>query len=73
MSKITLHADPNCIHCLGSGEFEGDWVDYGSTRAQLPSEPCECILEQLPEDFDDWENVEIVGVEENWIEIDEGE
>ncbi len=42
----------NCETCHGEGFVSGDWVDYGSTKTQLPDEYCDCILEQLPEDYD---------------------
>lgn len=44
--------NPDCKSCHGEGWVEGDWVDYGSTRVQLPADFCDCVLEQLPEDFD---------------------
>lgn len=43
-----VQADPDCDACRGRGETY-DWVDYGSTRAQLPS-LCDCIAEQLTEE-----------------------
>jgi hypothetical protein len=40
----------NCKWCCGSG-IVYDSVPYGSTSADLDS-CCECIEEQVPEDFD---------------------
>lgn len=47
--KITPKVD--CKSCHGRGLVSGDWVDYGSTKAQLPDEYCDCVIEQLPEDY----------------------
>lgn len=44
--------EKDCNGCQGVGLVSGDWVDYGSTKTQLPDEYCNCVLEQLPEDYD---------------------
>ena len=55
--KVT--ANPNCKYCHGSGTVY-DTVPYGSTTASLPSN-CNCVEEQLPEEFDDQvDEVEVV-------------
>ncbi len=46
--KVTPLA--SCKFCRGSGTVY-DIVDWGSTTASMPSD-CECIDEQLPEEFD---------------------
>lgn len=62
----------DCNSCHGSGFVSGDWVDYGSTKTQLPDDFCDCILEQLPDDYDEKVEVNIVPIEidpklEKWI------
>ena len=49
---ITITPKISCPACHGDGYIEGDWVDYGSTKTQLPSDFCDCVFEQLPEDYD---------------------
>lgn len=49
---FNIYPKENCKSCYGTGFVSGDWVDYGSTKAQLPDEYCDCILDQLPEDYD---------------------
>lgn len=49
---IIVYPKRNCKGCFGNGFVSGDWVDYGSTKAQLPDEYCDCVLDQLPEDYD---------------------
>lgn len=42
---------PGCKYCHGTGDVY-DAVPYGSTTAWLPS-LCDCVCDQIPEDFDD--------------------
>jgi hypothetical protein len=59
MKTIKIYPNPNCRYCHGKGEIN-DWVDYGSTRVPMPS-LCDCILDQLPDDFNDRDTfVEVV-------------
>lgn len=39
---VTLVADKKCRSCRGTGTVY-DWVDYGSTRVQMPS-TCDCVV-----------------------------
>ncbi len=48
---MKIHPKEDCKQCSGTGLVSGDWVDYGSTQTQLPEEYCDCVLEQLPEDY----------------------
>ena len=57
MKKMKIQPDPNCKLCMGTGETF-DWVDYGSTQVKLDS-LCECVLDQLPDDFDDQDMIDL--------------
>lgn len=48
--KITAKSD--CKGCHGTGTCY-DIVDWGSESVQMQS-ICECVVEQLPDDFDDF-------------------
>ena len=62
MATYKVVPKPGCKDCHGSGEVSGDWVDYGSTQVQLPATWCECVTDQLPEEFDDVrDDIELVG------------
>ena len=52
----------DCKQCLGEGYVSGDWVDYGSTQTQMPDDYCDCVLEQLPDDYSG--EIEIVEAEQ---------
>jgi hypothetical protein len=45
----------DCNACKGGGMLPGDSVPYGSTTAQLPDDYCDCVIEQLPDDSEDYD------------------
>jgi hypothetical protein len=55
--NITITPIQDCRACKGFGMLPGGSVPYGSTTAQLPDDYCDCVIEQLP---DDSENYDIV-------------
>lgn len=50
---IKIKPNPNCEICGGSGEVF-DWVAYGTTNIS-ETNLCNCILAQLPENYNDEE------------------
>ena len=51
---MIAHAREDCSYCHGSGQTF-DWVPYGSTNVQMPTD-CDCWLEGFegdPEDVDE--------------------
>jgi hypothetical protein len=52
---IEITPTSDCKACHGGGLVRGDSVPYGSTWANLPDDYCDCVIEQLPDDDNDYD------------------